>query len=357
MEAGFLALYKRGTYFRGNIESLESEQRERKHQERERFAMAALAFCLTHHAPFRQHFLKVVCDISRPQSEPKIGIEDKLWGDLVIRTNNAIFVIEGKIKAKLQDHQNPTKGRAFWRRGYGHAILEQFKDHPNLHYILLGYPKPIALREYRHIACHRVFWSDLEKDFPAAGDQTDMATDLADCLAELQVDAFYLRKTRTMRISKPNETAKAFDVLRGTLKAINASQQYIHGEWRKDGWEYGSEIRPSRSKEAVALTKLRRAVKPIRREAVGWFGWQSANLEKGSRSVWFYCGNERIRKVFAERLKNRLKRDYFVTSKIDEDQRKRYLSVEPARSANQTTSDQEWFLSVFKVLDLINTDR
>jgi len=106
-----------------------------------------------------------------------------------------------------------------------------------------------------------------------------MAADLADCLAELQVDAFHLKKTRTMRIKKPNEAAKTFDVLRSTLKAINASQQYIYGEWRKDGWEYGSEIRPSRSKEAVALTKFRRVVKPTPREVIGWFGWQSTNLK------------------------------------------------------------------------------
>ena len=98
---------------RGISSRSKSEQRERKHQERECFAMAALASCLTHLPFFRRYFLKVVCAISRPQSQPKIGIEDKLWGDLVIRTNNAIFVIEGRSKQSCRTTKTPQKVRRF----------------------------------------------------------------------------------------------------------------------------------------------------------------------------------------------------------------------------------------------------
>jgi hypothetical protein len=224
MKPGFLALYKRGNYFKRDLDSANSKEQQRKHEERERFAMAMIAFCLCHHATFRKHFLNVVCGISSNVAKhTEIGIEDKLWGDLVVRSRTAIFVIEGKINARLQDKQNPAKGAAFWKRGYGHAITEEFKDQgKGLHYILLGYREPLSLPENRNIRCGQVFWEQLEENYPETKHQNipDMTAQLAECLSELGVDQFYLRKTRKMKVEKPTEAAKAFDVLRGTLEEL-----------------------------------------------------------------------------------------------------------------------------------------
>jgi hypothetical protein len=275
MDPGFLALYKRGNYFRRNLVVSNPEERQRKHEERERFAMAAIGFSLNHHPLFRQHFLKVVCGIKRRLNKNiKVGIEDKLWGDLVVRTQSDIFVIEGKIKAGLRDRQNPAKGAAFWERGYGRAIIEEFGDHTRLHYILLGFPERLSLPKNRKINCRQVFWEHLEDNYPedVRRGRTDMAAELAECLSELEVDAFYLRKTRKMKTKKPNEAAKAFDILRGTLKELEVKEK-ITGSTQNDEGEFGSEIRAGRAKkERTAIAKLRRLVKPKHREAIGWLG-------------------------------------------------------------------------------------
>ena len=92
MEPGFLSLFSRSLY-RGTASRLrdlepESEEYRRVHEERERFAAAAIAFCLKHSDKSRRHFWEKICKApDDPEQMPPIPtngifLEPAHWADL-----------------------------------------------------------------------------------------------------------------------------------------------------------------------------------------------------------------------------------------------------------------------------------
>src|SRR5437773_436287 len=86
MKAGFLSLFTRSLY-RGTASRIrelepESEEGRRVHEERERFAAAAIAFCLEHDRSFLQHFWKKVCGRTGDRKSrvmPTVEVEPRRW--------------------------------------------------------------------------------------------------------------------------------------------------------------------------------------------------------------------------------------------------------------------------------------
>jgi hypothetical protein len=354
MNPGFLALYKRGNYVRRDLNRWTSEERERKREERERFAMAAISFCLKYDREFRAHFLEVVC--RRKTGLRSVEIEQKPWGDVVLKLIDAIYVIEGKIKAQLQGKQNPEKERDFWKNGYGAAIEREYGERKEqLYYILLGYPKPLRnMPKGRRIGCRQVFWYQLEKNYPEKP-SSKLALDLADCLAELGADAFYLRLTKKMKVTKPDEAAMAFEVLRGSLEELEIKEKYakIAGYRTKDAREFGAELFLSAraSKKRSPLSRLKNLVRPRKREAIGWFGYASDEAGKWRRSVWFYCRNktarDRVRRVL--RRSKKWRDLYHEIPSEDPEYEDRYVCIiEADNKKAHAIRDQEWFVGVFR---------
>lgn len=137
MKPSFYTLFKRGKYYRPHM------------REVERFAVAAVGFCLQYDMPFRNHFWKKVCwKKGDPTSaeHATIEIEDKNWSDLKIKNGNCVAVVEFKAGARLDSKQNPMMPKIFWnKKGYGREMLNQCKS--DVRFTILGYEKDLKLRK------------------------------------------------------------------------------------------------------------------------------------------------------------------------------------------------------------------
>src|SRR6266568_2896577 len=100
MKAGFLSLFSRSLY-RGNASRFsefegDSEEDGRIHEERERFAAAAIAFCLEHDRAFLQHFWKKLCGRTsdgKLRAMPTVEIEPQRWADLLLKSGDLLCAV------------------------------------------------------------------------------------------------------------------------------------------------------------------------------------------------------------------------------------------------------------------------
>jgi len=133
MESGpsFFHLYQRGCCCREGKPNVGQRQ-----NQRELFAVAALAFTLKHSEQFRRYFLCEICGIQTGWSNPalQIRLQPENYADLalIIPELGSVGVIEAKIDAPLEDHQNQNKDEFWEEGGYGRQILGErdFRDLP-----------------------------------------------------------------------------------------------------------------------------------------------------------------------------------------------------------------------------------
>jgi hypothetical protein len=108
VKAGFLNLFSRSLY-RGGLSRLrdlnpESAEYKQVHEERERFAAAAIAFCLEYDSEFRRHFWQAICKqraTPRRPATPHVEVEPRRWTDLLLKAKNVLCAIEMKIGAPV----------------------------------------------------------------------------------------------------------------------------------------------------------------------------------------------------------------------------------------------------------------
>jgi hypothetical protein len=361
MDPSFLALYKRGNYFKRELTSRDPEERQRKREERERFAMAAIGFCLKYDRDFPRYFGKAILGHVDEQAElDRIQIEQKLWGDLVLQTTNGIYVIEGKIKAPLQDKQNPTKGDAFWKHGYGGVIIHAFGTRKDLHYVLLGYPEKLNMPNRRELKCSQVSWEQLEREFPenAQIPRNSLASDLANCLAALDVDSFYLRETKSMKISNPGKTAEALRILDAARRKIGFrdSEAKFQHKFKVNEWFFGYSLYFAKrnSSSGVNLASLRKLVSPKRREPIAWFGYENIDQGRGRRSIWFFCGSKTAQQKLLRKLNRsgKLRPSHMIAPPLDEPGTEAYVCIVERSPRAALIPDQKWFADGFRAAGL-----
>src|SRR5947199_2735394 len=156
MKPSFFSLFKRGRYLSAREDQDDSKAATKRREERERFAVAALAFCLRHDEGFRRHFWERICRVpSGPAQMPRItaddvAIEPPEWADLALSseagTDAYLWVVEAKAGASLQPKQNPASPEFLERGGYG-ALLTAHKptERTRLRYIVLGATQHLGL--------------------------------------------------------------------------------------------------------------------------------------------------------------------------------------------------------------------
>src|SRR6266481_2225391 len=127
MTSRFLQMFKRGRYVNVRLlaaaETDEATQKA-KHEERERFSVAAIAFCIEHDKALKRHFLHVVVGLS-PEDVTSVTVEPEDCADLLLEGARHVLVLEFKLGALLQDHQSP-ESRIFSEAGYGAKIRKLF---------------------------------------------------------------------------------------------------------------------------------------------------------------------------------------------------------------------------------------
>src|SRR5437016_3644591 len=113
MSATFTTLFERSRYSGcGRRFGLDEEARKEHMDQQERFAVGMIGFVLDHDSNFKQHFLEKIWgfnDLPQP-ADWEVQVEPENWGDLVLTHgfSNSLLVVEFKIGAELEPHQNPS---------------------------------------------------------------------------------------------------------------------------------------------------------------------------------------------------------------------------------------------------------
>jgi hypothetical protein len=284
----FLTLFTRGRYVTSrSIAHNEAiaDNPKRKHAERERFAVAAIAFCYQHNKRFREYFLRTVAAL-KPGDVNSIDVEPVRWGDLILEGKRDVIVLEFKLKALLAEHQDPNaKGRLLTQSGYGAAIVGRYAATcKRLRYVIVGKDIP-AGRTSDGLEFHSIPWSKFIRRFEK---ESALQRDLFDCLGTLGAPVLLSR-----RMKKKAPTNEANGALEVYQLLTLAADTIPTGEADSGPNHVGLNL-SSRSAVARSLHEaLINVVHPLGR-SLGWIGYERREEfeNKLCLSVWFYCSSK-----------------------------------------------------------------
>lgn len=329
--------------------------------ERERFAAAAVAFCLKHSNSFSARFWRTICrSKSDPSTTPEleVALEPANWADVMLTATVAarciVFVIEFKVDSDLAHKQDPSKVEAFLQPdvGYG-ALFTRYADRhpvkPELRYIVLGSRKlstGSGETGVGKIAWQARRWMDMLQDRHPTDSLTD---DLFQSLGDLGISSFRMKETKkTIVAGDFSAAASAWEV----LKALGSSDlcDFKRRKWQlevdtpvKSHFNVGAYLRRAPDKKASSLhRRLSQRLSPTGKHLL-WAGYETGPSLSGGfcRSVWFYCGSVAIAKSVARKLRS--------LAQI-EDRGDGPECVVAVSLSSSTLTDLEWFHSVLKVV-------
>jgi hypothetical protein len=355
---GFSKLFRRSGYFRPHIDWDAGVQEEDSgHRQAERFAAAAIGFCLRHDEKFRSHFWSCVCRYpadSDPVPDLTIEVEPENWADLRIACEidgrRHVWVIELKIGATLADKQNPLRADFLKRRlGYGWYFKEAEKGRSaDLRYVVLGalLNEPAATgKVIGGLPIKQVDWNRLAEDRP----RTDLMDDLAECLGTLGIVDFQMdRFIKHGRITwdQVSVVGYAWEILEGICNQlkIGGSSGYRVNAYVDDNGRpcFGVDVQQATAllKPGNPRYKLAEITGTTRARAnTAWFGYICPKDQVMIREVWFRCEDPAKR----ESLRKWMSKDFPVRP---EDTAPEWVVVSPKDA--DTTDDFTWFCSVFK---------
>lgn len=330
MKAGFLNLFSRSPY-RGlsRLRDLDPESADYKrvHEERERFAAAAIAFCLEYDREFRRHFWRTICkqrDNSRRPATPHVDVEPRRWTDLLLKTKNKLCAIEMKIGACLADHQNP-KSKTFSKPGgYGHFLSKQCQESScKGRYIILGWNPALGIQRRERVCGLEVAqrtWADLANGLPSTPLRTaKLMTDLTKLLSSFGIWEFTFKEMKNKKLSgKLRDVGNAILILESVRKSLGWPPSFtVKTKREPEHWELGIYLTPNSRKKPIKglAQKLKRTNEPEGTE-LAWFGYVAeAGRGAEQRCVYVYC-SKASRKHLVTRLK---KADFDVDENRERD--------------------------------------
>lgn len=309
MKPTLLTLFQRGRYCRlPSAADGESEELVRARREAERFTSAAVGFCIVHHARFRRFFIEKMCGLAlSPRARCEVDIEPEHWADLMVHFGRRkVTVIEFKLGAPLQSHQNPGASE-FWEKpnGYGALLGQAYPKHEK-HFIVLGARERLQLPERASWLFRQVGWAELATDFDEHFHRTPLLGDLRDCLAQFGVWEFARMKASkfSVRSSAATGASMAWEILWTAYTApdlklsIAPSFSRIDAEFtRPNQWHFGIEVLAGASPSLLEVTR------PSSGGAVLWFGYECGRNGEVWLSIWLYCENEALADEIAARFR------------------------------------------------------
>lgn len=138
----FAQLFRRGRYCRIGPSATDDEQAQNR---LEVFAVAAIGFALKHDPEFKKNFLRKSAGLEEDTENFKLSIQAANCMDLKLenRKKGILVVVEFKIRASLEKHQDPwfkSKDEPFWNKidgieGYGYQFRRDYRQFPIVYYI------------------------------------------------------------------------------------------------------------------------------------------------------------------------------------------------------------------------------
>jgi hypothetical protein len=336
MASRFLQLFKRGRYV--SVRSLAAAEgsdatRGKKHEERERFSVAAVAFCLEHDKKFRRHFLMVIAGLA-PNEIISITLEPKEWGDLVLDGPRNVLVLEFKLAALLQDHQSP-EARIFSETGYGARIQKRFgASRKTVRYIVVG--KEFQSRVREGLLCSAVPWPKL---IPHDRRESRIENDLYDCLGYLGAPVFLNRHMKNPKLTLDAQRAMS---IYGKLEHALANEGLPIGGSDSDHTCLGLKFSKARASLGTLHHNLVKFVEP-NGQSVGWIGYEILEDFPKDKAihlaVYFYAT-----KKTTSRVRHRLERRGMGS--VDTDG----TTVLIRTPGHKSTNDIAWFQKVLNAV-------
>ena len=357
----FLRLFRRSHYVQSVQLDDDSSEAEAKRQERERFAVAALAFCLKHDPVFLVHFWQTICRVANdPSTMPPIRPEDILlepphWADLRLASDENgqryVWVIEVKTGAPLDKRQRPDCPEVFMRKGYGYGALfsSAEKDRgTKMRFIVLGANSEDNLDISNSgaacgpIAVQQRNWADLLPPW-----RNPLLNDLFETLGELGINPFYMEKIKSLSVTNGlSNVGHAWKILTTVCSQLGIRPGYwsFEPETSDDGGGHAGiyiKLPPEKKSPSTAHRRLH-AVTRMQTDYLAWFGYEHDTHGNTAKSVWIYSGGPDVQKKLAAKLKPVFPLVREETTNGD------YCVVVAPADGDACLGDLEWFLRVFE---------
>jgi hypothetical protein len=309
--------------------------------------VAALAFCLRHDRKFLEHFWKCICQVrDDPWRMPPITAEGILlepphWADLRLisehRGRRCVWVVEVKAGARLKARQRPDRPEVFMQPDYGYGALfaKEERSRGKLE-IFRGNARaaPIVLQQRS--------WTDIMPGL----ERTAIVEDLFETLGELQINPFYMEKTKKITIrDRLQNVGQAWQVLTAVCEylEVRPSCQEFEPETFDDGSGHmGIYIKPP-SKRTSRATKHLALQKATRKEGwcLAWFGYEYDGRGQVKKVVWFYLKDAQRQHSLHQKLRGQF--PALRKENVDGD-----IGVVVESSPEKSCGDLAWFESVFQ---------
>ena len=366
-EPSFYRLFRRGHYVHAPVAQLDDEAelegQNKERQEKERFAVASLAFCLRHDRNFRREFWERICRVpDDPTEMPPIEAEGILlepprWADLRLVSDKGgarfVWVVEVKAGSPLEPKQNPTRPEFTTPSvGYGAQFKEEEgKLGTRMRYIILGANPVQAISKGQTelgIAVQARLWNDLQ------GMKRDrIVGDFFELLAELQINPFFMDKVK--------EKVKDITVASGLDRACEAylvldavcnqheikpdRYQFIPDRYDAadgGGGNMGTYLRhPSKKGHRPGFLLDLQKVTTKNEWWISWFGYHyDSDDHVTAKQVLFYVDDTEQQEALLRRLQGTFR-------KARSGRDGTALTVEVTSPPEPSTKDFDWFESVF----------
>ena len=362
-EPSFLRLFRRSHYCRPLPVDDELDIAVEEREERERFAVAALALCLKYDRVLLKHFWQRVCQVpGDPKMMPDIApseilLEPPHWADLRLVSDNHtrrfVWVIEVKAGTHLEKRQRPDRPAVFMRPGHGYGALfadEEKRRGTNMRFVILG-ARPddnlevsLGAKRVAPIVLQQRTWQDLADGFP----RTQLCKDLAIWLGNLGIRAFPAAEMKNMKVNTTSlEIGKAVTILHDVQSRLDWPDNARAGLPSfdvKDGWWMGRHLFRAETSNPARLNNL---LQPPARY-VAFFGYQGGVGGTAELVVELYCGSKEAQQSSVARL-----RKVFARGAVEEcPPDKNWFNVIVKARTHSLNNDSDWFCSVFKQLGL-----
>jgi hypothetical protein len=254
--------------------------------QREIFAVAALAFVLKHDPAFKKFFIQRA--LGEKEAVPEnvnIVCQEAHCADLSLSTKSTLWVVEAKIGAKLKKKQDPDSD-AFWKKGgYGDQLIKR-REPRRIKYLVLDQKKHGERRKRKKgIEYGFLSWDELLR-----ATESPLVYELLNSLGKLGIACC------TDRIL--NQNSEMRNQLESVCEKLNVRSPASAAKGRSEvQWEidwpahdcangyFGLNIK----RGAPLLKKLKDA---IPRNTIGWFGFERVNGKLRS-SIWFYQASKK----------------------------------------------------------------